>query len=184
MSDALKLLNSFQHILPSVMEWIDEYISLHQKQSITVSKLDYKRLGDYFSKELLERSRVVRVDRVVLPPLSRMGLPFFEGFEQTRYSGITYKDTFFLAPDAHNRESTWFHELVHIVQWDELTPENFLITYAIGLLTKGYRDSPLEAMAYDLQSSFDAHKPITDIEMFIRNKTRIISDSTRDLITV
>jgi hypothetical protein len=49
------------------------------------------------------------------------------------------------------------------VQWDELMPEQFLITYAIELLEKGYRDSPVEAMAYDLQSLFDAHQPIQDI---------------------
>ena len=183
MSDALKLLTSFQHILPDVIQWIDEYIRLHEKQSIAVSKLDFKRLGDYFSKELLSQSRVVMVDRVVLPPLSKMGLSFFGPFEQTPYSGITYKDTFFLAPEARSKESTWFHEMVHIVQWDELKPELFLITYAIGLLTKGYRDSPLEVMAYDLQVSFDTHKPVSDIERMIRNTTRIISESAERLIT-
>jgi hypothetical protein len=183
MNDALQeLLNSFNHILPLVMEWIDGYISIHKKEAKSVLSFDFKRLGGYFSRDLLACSQVVFVDRVVLPPLSRMGLSFFGPFEQTTYSGITYKDTFFLAPEAHFKESTWFHEMVHIVQWDELKPELFLITYAVGVLTKGYRDSPLEALAYDLQSLFDAYQPIPDIDALIRNQTRIISESAGELI--
>jgi hypothetical protein len=184
MNDALLgLFNSFQHILPQAKEWIENYIAIHKTEARPVLSFDFKRLGDYFSENLLARSQVVFVDRVVLPPLTKMGLSFFGPFEQTPYSGITYKNTFFLAPDAHKRESTWFHEMVHIVQWDELTPENFLITYAVGLLTKGYRDSPLEAMAYDLQSLFDVHQPIPDIEDLIRNNTQAVSDSAWKLTT-
>jgi hypothetical protein len=144
--------------------------------------LEFERLADYFSKELLADSKVVFVDKVVLPPLSQMGLSFFAPFEQTPYSGITYKNTFFLAPDARARESVWFHELVHVVQWDQLKPELFLITYAIGLLTKGYRDSPLEAMAFNFQSMFDENRTIPDLEQAIRNNTRIIAESARRLL--
>jgi len=144
---------------------------------MSVDSMNFKRLGDYFSKETLAQSRAVFVDKVVLPPLSQMGLSFFASFEQTAYSGITYKNTFFLAPEAHARESVWFHELVHVVQWDELKPELFLITYAIGLVTKGYRDSPLESMAYVLQSLFDENRTIPDLEQTIRNETRIIAES-------
>jgi hypothetical protein len=182
MNDARELFNSFQHILPQVVDWIEDYISRHQAEAKSVLSFGFKRLGDHFSNDLLARSQVVFVEQVVLPPLSGMGLSFFGPFEQTRYSGITYKDTFFLAPDAHKRESTWFHEMVHIVQWDELTPEQFLITYAVGLLTKGYRDSPLETMAYDLQSLFEAHQPIADIDAWVRNQTRIISESAGEFI--
>ena len=177
MTSVSDLLNSFQQVLPHVIDWIDAYILDHRDKATSVSDLNYTRLGDYFLTELLDHSSVVFVDRVILPPLSKMGLPFFAEFEQTPYSGITYKDTFFLAPDAHNRESTWFHEMVHIIQWDELKPEPFLITYAIGLLNKGYRDSPLEAMAYDLQEIFDRQKTIPDLELLIRNNTRRIAES-------
>jgi hypothetical protein len=174
-NQAQDLFNLFKDILPLVTDWIDAYIQSHQQKAAPVTSFDFKRLGDYFSVALLSRSRVVLVDRVTLPPLSDMGLSFFSPFEHTPYSGITYKNTFFLAPDAHFRESTWFHEMVHVLQWDELGPELFLVTYAIGLLEKGYRDSPLEAMAYDLQSMFDENKKIVDIESRIRNKTRKIA---------
>jgi hypothetical protein len=175
MNDARELFNSFQHILPQVTDWIEDYIERHRAQAKSVLSFEFKRLDNYFSNDLLARSQVVFVDRVVLPPLSKMGLSFFGPFEQTPYSGITYKDTFFLAPEAHHKESTWFHEMVHIVQWDELKPELFLITYAAGLLAKGYRNSPLEAMAYDLQSMFDDNKKIDHIESLIRIKTQEIA---------
>ena len=50
-------------------------------------------------------------------------------------------------------EATHFHELCHVVQWKALGVRDFLMTYALGLLAHGYRESPLEAIAYRLQRS-------------------------------
>jgi hypothetical protein len=36
-----------------------------------------------------------------------------------------------------------FYELIHVIQWRLLGPEAFLATYAAGLETFGYRNSPL-----------------------------------------
>jgi hypothetical protein len=47
-----------------------------------------------------------------------------------------------------------FYELIHVIQWRLLGPEAFLATYAAGLETFGYRNSPLERMAYDAEASF------------------------------
>lgn len=184
MSDILQLFNSFKQILPDVIQWIDQYIAQHIDKARAVSTFDVKYLGDYFSKDLLARSKVVFVDRVELPPLSRMGLPFFTDFEKIQYSGITYKDFFFLAPEACHRESTWFHEMIHIVQWDELTPASFLITYAFGLLTDGYRNSPLEAMAYGFQAKFEDQAAIPGIEYQVRQKSRHIAGTAAQTIDI
>ena len=70
-------------------------------------------------------------------------------------AGITYFDTYFVRSDEARRESLHFHELVHVVQWGVLGPERFLASYADGLERFGYRHSPLEEMAYDLQTRFD-----------------------------
>ena len=51
-------------------------------------------------------------------------------------------------------EGLYFHELMHVVQWRMLGPERFLAAYADGLEKFGYRNSPLEAMAYDAQAAF------------------------------
>jgi hypothetical protein len=61
-------------------------------------------------------------------------------------------------------ESLHFHELVHVVQWRILGPERFLWAYADGLERFGYRNSPLEVVAYDLQERFDAGVKPFDVE--------------------
>ena len=50
-------------------------------------------------------------------------------------------------------ERLHFHELIHVIQ-RLLGPEAFLATYAAGLETFGYGNSPLESMAYDAEASF------------------------------
>lgn len=90
-----------------------------------------------------------------------MGLPEFGDFEAMEAAGITYLDTFFVRKDAAHEESLHFHELVHVVQWQHLGAERFLLAYALGhLVSGGYRSNPLEVMAYDLQARFErSHEP-------------------------
>ena len=63
-------------------------------------------------------------------------------------------DTIFLKPTHSNNENTHFHELVHVIQWRLLGPDRFLFSYANDLECFGYRQSPLEAMAYDAEMAF------------------------------
>ncbi len=41
------------------------------------------------------------------------------------------------------------------VPWERLGVDDFLLAYGAGLMQFGYRNSPLEKMAYFLQSGFD-----------------------------
>ncbi|MGD9333213.1 MAG: hypothetical protein PVJ53_18000 [Desulfobacterales bacterium] len=61
----------------------------------------------------------------------------------------------FFVRHPHQSESLFFHELVHVVQWDRLGIDGFLLAYGVGLMQFGYRNSPLEKIAYDLQEAFD-----------------------------
>jgi hypothetical protein len=83
-----------------------------------------------------------------------MGLPELGRMENMQMAGITYKNTFFVS-HLHQTESLHFHELVHVVQWETIGANDFLLAYGAGLMRFGYRDSPLEAMAYSLQAAFD-----------------------------
>ena len=47
-----------------------------------------------------------------------------------------------------------FHELVHVIQWEHLGVERFLLAYAQGFLSGGYYSNPLESMAYAHQQRF------------------------------
>jgi hypothetical protein len=88
-----------------------------------------------------------------------MGLKRFGDFEQMDMAGITYLDTYFVRADQVH-----FHELVHVIQWRLLGPENFLARYADGLERFGYRNSPLEKMAYNFQDRFDFEAQPFDVE--------------------
>ena len=142
--------------LPLVRGWIDSTLAEHGKQARPVTSFRFERLGNYYSNELLTTAKVVEVERVPVPPLSALGLTGFEEYESGNYAGITFLDTYFVQSGEALRESLHFHELVHVVQWQHLGVERFVMAYAFGYLQGGgYRANPLEVMAYDLQDYFE-----------------------------
>jgi hypothetical protein len=86
------------------------------------------------------------------------------------FDGITYIDTIFLKPTRSNNENIYFHELVHVIQWRLLGPDRFLLSYANGLECFGYRQSPLEAMAYDAETSFASSTTSFNVEKMVAEK--------------
>lgn len=179
--DLFDLNSNFQSTLPLVRKWIDDVLYGYKDQATPIVNLGFPRLEQVFPSELLEKAKVVVMSgKVPFPPLSRMGLAELSQMENMPMAGITYKDTFFVN-HAHQSESLHFHELVHVVQWERLGVDNFLLAYGIGLMQFGYRDSPLEKMAYDLQECFDDRKLPNGIADFIGEKTDDIWNSLAPL---
>jgi hypothetical protein len=156
--------------LPQLNCWIDATLSAHAAAARPVQSFGFKRLPGFYTAQFLASAKVVIVEHVPTPPLTAVGLPEFADFEQGDYSGITYRDTYFVKASEASRESLHFHELVHVVQWAHLGVEKFLLAYATGLAANGYRNSPLEVMAYDLQAYFDQNGQPGDVVAPIRNK--------------
>jgi hypothetical protein len=102
-----------------------------------------------------------------------MGLEQFSAFERMETAGITYLNTYFLRAELSGDESLHFHELVHVIQWRILGPERFLALYADGLERFGYRNSPLEVMAYDLQGGFDYGRDPFDVELEVERRLMV-----------
>lgn len=155
---------------PQVADWIDATLAEHAGNARSVSDFGFERLPTFFSKNLLRHTKVVTVARVPVPPLSALGMPELADFERGDYAGMTFKDTYFVKESEAQRESLHCHELVHVVQWAHLGVAGFLAAYAAGLAGHGYRNSPLEVMAYDLQADFDHNKPLANVESLIRSK--------------
>ena len=162
-------LDSLLPKLPLIISWIDSTLAAHAQDARLVASMGFKRLPSFYSAGLLARAKVVAVERVPVPPLVAMGLPEFGDFEHGNYTGITFKDTYFVQASQLGNESLHFHELVHVVQWAHLGAEKFLLAYAAGLASNGYRNSPLEAMAYALQEYFDQNRTPGDVETVVRN---------------
>jgi hypothetical protein len=67
-------------------------------------------------------------------------------------------------------ETIHFHELIHVVQWRTLGPEQFLFIYANGLERFGYLNSPLEVMAFDAEAMCFVREPISTPKSGASNK--------------
>jgi hypothetical protein len=143
------------HALPLMETWISDLHAAHAARAQPVSCLGFERLAEVWPRRLLDETRAVSVEQVPYPPVSDLGLPELEPMAQARWSGITFGHMYFVDQDD-TTEATHFHELCHVVQWKALGVRDFLLTYALGLLAQGYRRSPLETIAYDLQAGFQA----------------------------
>ncbi|MFY9786326.1 MAG: hypothetical protein WAK08_11435 [Pseudolabrys sp.] len=159
----------FQKFYPVLLGWIDITLRAHAANTQTVISRGFPRLPLYFSADTLASAKVVLVDKLPIPPLSSWGLTRFADFERGNFDGITYLNTFFIKRDELRNEAIHFHELIHIVQWRILGPEQFLRLYADGLERLGYRDSPLEVMAYDAEVAFIANDIFDAEKMVARN---------------
>ena len=156
--------------LPSVKDWIDRTLQAHARSATSVLNVRFPQLQSHYPDTLLARAQVVIVPRVPFPPVSQLGLPEFSAMEMMSLAGVTYKDTFFVC-NGQQRDSLYFHELVHVVQWDRLGVDNFLLAYAVGLLQHGYEQSPLEQMAFELQARFDQRRVPENLVDFINERT-------------
>jgi hypothetical protein len=148
--------------LPHVLTWVDRLLDEHAASAIQVDRLAFERLAQYWPEDVLRGARVALGRAVPFPPVSAYGLPEFAAMERMPMAGITFRDMFFVDA-AHGSEGVHFHELVHVVQWKALGASDFLLTYGVGLAQFGYENSPLEAIAYDLQASFERGASIPNI---------------------
>ena len=159
----------FQKFYPVLLGWIDITLRAHAGNTQTVISRGFPRLPLYFSADTLASAKVVLVDKLPIPPLSSWGLTRFADFERGNFDGITYLNTFFIKRDELRNEAIHFHELIHVVQWRILGPEQFLRSYADGLERFGYRNSPLEVMAYEAEAAFAAND-VFDAEKMVAQK--------------
>lgn len=158
-------INDLVEKLPAVRRWIDGVLERSRPLSKRVDSLNFRRLSSFYSLETLRNAYVVEVDRVPIPPLTSMGLDEFSDFERTEMDGITLQDVYFLRYDRIQDEALHFHELVHVVQWQLLRPDRFILAYALGhALYGGYSNNPLENMAYELQARFESDDPPFSVE--------------------
>jgi hypothetical protein len=159
----------FAKYTPLLIGWIESTLQEAAPLARPVSECGFSRLSSYYSNETLTSAKVVVVDRLPLPPLTQMGLSGFQGFERGDYGGITFLDTFFVRR-SDQTESLYFHELIHVIQWRLLGPEKFLAAYAAGLEQSGYFNSPLEAMAYQAQTTFESSSAPFNAEKLVFDK--------------
>lgn len=155
MNQDKQIIESFKGYLPIVKTWINDLLNKNVSESKPITEHGFRRLPQYYSKDILESAKVVITNKPPQIPLSSMGLTQFKDFENLDIAGVTYLDTFFVRSEYAHIEAIHFHELVHVVQWKYLGIDKFLLMYGLGLMKYGYKNSPLEVLAHKLQADFE-----------------------------
>lgn len=181
--NSITLIHKFETALPIIRKWIDDLLNSYGSQTTALIDLAFPTLPQLFPIDLLQKTKVVILTgKIPYPPLSSIGFPDFASMENMAFSGVTYKDTYFLN-QAYRQESLHFHELIHVVQWSTLGVDNFLRAYGIGLLQYGYQNSPLEQMAYFLQHKFERGSlPKMEIVELVKTQTQEIWNNAKPLL--
>lgn len=143
----------FRAALPQVRVWIENLLQTYADSAKKIQISFFPGIAKAYPADLVERARIVSVDRTPFPPVSKFGLPEFARYEGMRFDGITFMNTMFVVK-GRELPSLIFHELVHVVQWDRLGADQFLLAYGLGLAQFGYEQSPLEQMAYLLERQY------------------------------
>jgi hypothetical protein len=155
-----------ERAIPRVEGWMHELHAAYAQRAQPASTLGYAGLARAWPANVLSEALSVSVDRTPFPPVSEFALPEFESMAQTSWAGITFGHMYFTDKQEAN-EATHFHELCHVVQWKVLGVRDFLLTYAMGILSNGYTRSPFEAIAYELQVEFEAGRLRSGLVDFI-----------------
>lgn len=166
--------DQFETAFPKISKWIEQTIAVHRQEAVPVAALPFKRLPQFFPGDLLTRAHVIYVPKVPIPPLASMGFAEFSDFEHGDFAGITYLKTFFSRHEKRGDEAHHFHELIHVIQWQVLGPKSFLAAYADGLGRIGYRQSPLEVMAYTLENVFRRSTAPFDVAAVVADEIRAL----------
>ena len=156
----------FYKFYPLLDNWLRKTLVAFAGSARKVVSCGFPRLPLYFSTKMLASANVDLVD----PSLSSCALKRLAELERGNFDGITYLDTFFLKHAQSRNEAIHFHELIHVAQWRILGPEGFLYSYANGFERYGYRDNPLEVMAYDAKAVFITSAGTFDEEKFVAEK--------------
>ena len=148
----------FKILLSDIRKWIGQTLAAHKDQMQPVAAAQFEKLNQYYPKAVLQRVQRVIVDRCPIPPLAITGILQLAEIEKWDIKGIPWENTIFIRRDLADWDAVHFHELLHIIQWENLGTEGYLTAWAVGTVTRGYRDNPLEEMAFRHQMRFETDK--------------------------
>jgi hypothetical protein len=153
----------FKKLVYDVKKWIRQMLAEHEAQMQPVAAAQITKLEAYYPNDLLQRVQRVIVDRCPVPPLAKIGIPQLTEIENWDFKGIPWENTIFIRRELASWAAVHFHELLHIVQWECLGTDRYLTAWAIGTITRGYRDNPLEEMAFRHQLRFETEDTPFDV---------------------
>lgn len=143
----------------------------------------YKTLKKYFPESVLSRVQYRRVDKfpnfetllaeagMNKSQLADFNVKVDEKIWNMQVAAMTIGDLIYIEKDSVDKIETFFHECVHVMQYDKLGLEGFLSLYADSILAgMPYEEIPLEMTAFYLEDLFveNKGKNIFDAYAFVR----------------
>ncbi len=171
----------FRDLVSDIQKWIVYKLAEHEAQMEPVAAAQFERLNGYYPNTLLQRVQRVIVDRCPVPPLAITGIPQLAEIETWDIKGIPWKNTIFIRRDLADWDAVHFHELLHIIQWEHLGMKRYLAAWAIGTITRGYRDNPLEETAFRHQLRFETEEKPYDVVREVTAEITLWPDSIFDI---
>jgi len=157
-----------KRMIDKINIWIDHTLKNHAGQAVSCESFSSQFKG-FYSPEFLSKSYYVVVDKLPKPDFPELRAAGFGDFIDMDAVGITYKNTFFIKKGFEGNVDLHFHELVHVLQWQNLGALLFIERYMREISYFGYRNAPLEKMAYGLQEHFSVKKSKLDILSYVKN---------------
>ena len=156
-------------MLDKINGWIDETLANHTSERIACDCMATDFEG-YYPPAFLADSFYVVVPQLPKPDFPELRQLGFGDLIDTDFNGITYKNTYFVKQGKERNLNLHFHELVHVLQWQTLGAEAFIIRYMDEILRYGYEDAPLEKMAFALEAHFMGGGAPFDIGAHVQQK--------------
>ncbi len=78
------------------------------------------QFAGFYPTEFLESAFYVVIDEIPKPDFAALRAMGLGDFIDMKVSGITYKNTYYLLPTSVDNLRVHFHELVHVLQWQNL----------------------------------------------------------------
>lgn len=140
-------------ILTAIEQWIDEVNHKYKYKRVCCTQFASQFAG-FYPTEFLENAFYVVIDEIPKPDFAALRAMGLGDFIDMKVSGITYKNTYYLLPTSVDNLRVHFHELVHVLQWQNLGALAFISRYMNEVKHFGYHNAPLEIMAYSLDTHF------------------------------
>lgn len=156
-------------MIDKIEQWIHQTNSSHKELRRPCSVFEEHFKG-FYSPEFLGTAFFVVTDDIPKPDFSELREEGLGDFIDLDVGGITYNDTYYVKQGSADELRLHFHELVHVLQWRELTPQGFIERYVREIQGFGYDEAPLEKMAYSLDGYYQKKGKPLSVEQFVRER--------------
>ena len=115
-------------ILTAIEQWIDEVNHKYKYKRVCCTQFAAQFAG-FYPTEFLENAFYVVIDEIPKPDFAALRAMGLGDFIDMKVSGITYKNTYYLLSTSVDNLRVHFHELVHVLQWQNLGALAFIERY-------------------------------------------------------